>query len=47
MGDVRVVLATTVLAAAASLLGQGANIVWTLLVATILFGGAIFAVPDL
>ena len=33
--------------AAAFLLGQGANIVWTLLVATILFGGAIFAVPDL
>ncbi len=33
--------------AAAFLLGQAANIVWTLLVATILFGGAIFAVPDL
>ena len=33
--------------AAAFLLGQGANIIWTLLVATILFGGAIFAVPDL
>ena len=33
--------------AAAFLLGQGTNIAWTLLVATILFGGAIFAVPDL
>ena len=33
--------------AAAFLIGQGANIVWTLLVATLLFGGAIFAVPDL
>ena len=33
--------------AAAFLLGQGANIVWTLLVATILFGGGVFAVPDL
>ena len=33
--------------AVAFLAGQGANIVWTLLVATALFGGAIFAVPDL
>ena len=33
--------------AAAFLIGQGVNIVWTLLVATILFGGVIFAVPNL
>ena len=33
--------------AIAFLAGQGANIVWTLLVATALFGGGIFAVPDL
>ena len=33
--------------AAAFLLGQGANIVWTLLVASVLFGGVIFAIPDL
>ena len=33
--------------AVAFLAGQGANIFWTLLVATALFGGGIFAVPDL
>ena len=33
--------------AAAFLLGQGANIVWTLVVATVLFGGAVFDIPDL
>ena len=33
--------------AVAFLAGQGANIVWTLVVATALFGGGIFAVPDL
>ena len=33
--------------AAAFLLGQGANIIWTLLVATLLFGGSVFEVPDL
>ena len=33
--------------AIAFLAGQGANIVWTLLVATVLFGGGVFAVPDL
>ena len=33
--------------AAAFLVGQGANIVWTLLVATVLFGGTILAVPNL
>ena len=33
--------------AIAFLAGQGANIIWTLLVATALFGGGIFAVPDL
>ena len=33
--------------AVAFLAGQGANIVWTLLVATVLFGGGVFAVPDL
>ena len=33
--------------AAAFLLGQDANIIWTLLMATILLGRAIFAVPDL
>lgn len=33
--------------AIAFLAGQGANILWTLLVATALFGGGILAVPDL
>jgi hypothetical protein len=33
--------------AVAFLAGQSVNILWTLLVATVLFGGAIFAVPNL
>ena len=33
--------------AIAFLLGQGANIVWTLLISSLLFGGVIFDVPAL